>query len=196
MSVDELDRWLAALAGRDVDGGSQEGWALRAQIRAHTPELLAAVAQIDPAREEQLIARARAAGLLSGENQPAARNAGTPRRSGFARAYLMAAAVAAITVGATTLWYMRVPTETFRGAANGIVELETRDPRALKVRLMQELKDVGINATGYERLDRAGLDADLPLPIAPNVRHVLEQHHIPIPSDGALIVEIRASGAE
>src|ERR1700722_4622465 len=101
MSMDELDRWLAALAGRDVDGGSEEGFALRAQIRAHAPELLAAVAQIDPAREEQLLARARAAGLLPSENRRAALDADAPRRTGFARAYLMAAAVAAITVGVT-----------------------------------------------------------------------------------------------
>jgi hypothetical protein len=94
------------------------------------------------------------------------------------------------------LWYTRVSTETFRGSANGVVELETRDPRALKLRLIQELKDAGISATGYERLDRVGLDADLPLPVAPNVRRVLEHHHIPVPSDGALVVEIHTSGAE
>ena len=190
MSTDELDRWLEALAGREVDGGSEEGRALRAQIRAQTPERLAALAQFDPTREAQLIERARAAGLFPAENTRAAPAAAAPRRAGFARASLMAAALAGIAISVATLWYTRVPPETLRGAANGIVELETRDPRALKSRLIQELKDVGVSATGYERLDRVGVDADLPLPVAPNVRRVLEQHHIPIPSDGALVVEI------
>jgi hypothetical protein len=196
MSTDELDRWLEALAGRDVDGGSEEGRALRAHIRAQTPDPVAAVEQIDRAREAQLIARARAAGLLAAENPRLGRGAGTPRRPWLARASLMAATFAGIAIGVTTWWYTRVPTETFRGAANGIVELEARNPRALELRLMQELKDVGVNATGYERLGRIGLDADLPLPVAQNVRRVLEQHHIPVPSDGALVVEIRAPGVE
>jgi hypothetical protein len=186
MSTDELDCWLEALAGREVEGGSEEARALRAQIRAQPPGLPAAIAEIDPAREAQLIARARAAGLLTG--------AAAPRRRRVARAALMAAAIAGIAIGVATLRFTRIPTETFRGAANGVVELETRDPHALKLRLIQELKDVGVSATGYERLDRVGLDADLPVPIAPNVRRVLEQHHIPVPSDGALLVEIHAPG--
>ena len=193
MSMDELDRWLEALAGRDVEGGNEEGRALRTQIRAQPTEMLISVAQVDPMREAQLIARARAAGLLPAE-KPRAPGAGVQatRRWGFARASLMAAALAGIVIGVTTLWYTRVPTETFRGATNGVVELEAREPRVLKLRLVQELKDVGVSAAGYERLDRVGLDADLPLPVAPNVRRVLERHHIPVPSDGALVVEIHA----
>jgi hypothetical protein len=183
MSADDQDRWLDALAGRDVDGGSPEGRALREQIRAQPPPPPAAVAEIDPVREAQLIARARAAGLLP---------PGRTRRFAVARVALMAAALAGVAIGVTTLRYMRVPPETFRGAANGVVELETQDPRALKQRLIQELKDAGVSAKGYERLDRVGLDADLPLPVAPNVRRVLEQHQIPVPSDGALVVEIHA----
>lgn len=196
MSTDDLDRWLDSLAGRDLGDGSAEGRALRAQIRARAPEPSVEVAQIDPTREEQLIARARETGLLAPANSQAPRDVKVFRRSGFARASLAAAALAGIAIGVTTLWYTRVPTETLRGSANGVVELETRDPRALKLRLIQELKDAGISATGYERLDRVGLDADLPLPVAPNVRGVLERHHIPVPSDGALVVEIHTSGAE
>ena len=151
MSMDELDRWFEALAGRGVAGASEEGRALRAQIRAHTPDLppdlLAAVAQVDPAREAQLIARARTAGLLSAEHMRLAQGTDTPRRSNFARASLMAATLAGIAIGVTTLWHARVPTETFRGAANGIVELEARDPRALKLRLIQELQGAGVSAT-------------------------------------------------
>jgi hypothetical protein len=106
----------------------------------------------------------------------------------------MAAALAGVAIGVNALRYMRVPPETFRGAANGVVELETQDPRALKQRLIQELKGAGVSATGYERLDRVGLDADIPLPVTPNVRRVLKQHQIPVPSDGVLVVEIHAPG--
>jgi hypothetical protein len=186
MSADDQDRWLDALAGRDVDGGSQEGRALREQIRAHPIEPLAPAAEIDPAREAQLIARARAAGLLPAESRS--------RRLGVARVALMAAALGGVAIGVNTLRYMSAPFETFRGAANGVVELETKDPRALEQRLIRELKDAGVSATGYERLDRMGLDADLPLPVAAKVRRVLEQHQIPVPSDGALVVEIHAPG--
>ena len=193
MSADDQDRWLDALAGRDVDGGSPEGRALREQIRAQPPPPPAAVAEIDPVREAQLIARARAAGLLPAESViPRPGVVGAPRRFGVARWALMAAVLAGVAIGVNTLRYMKVPPETFRGAANGVVELETQEPHALKERLIQELKDAGVSAKGYERLDRVGLDADLPLPVTPNVRRVLEQHQIPVPSDGELVVEIRA----
>lgn len=59
MSTEDVDRWLEALAGREQGGDSEEGRALRAQILAQQPETLAAVAEIDSAREAQLIARAR-----------------------------------------------------------------------------------------------------------------------------------------
>jgi hypothetical protein len=196
MSADDQDRWLDALAGRDVDGASREGSALREQIRAQLMEPLAVAAEIDPAREAQLIARARAVGLLPAESLISRRAvARSPRRWGVARVALMAAALGGVAIGVNTLRYMRAPPETFRGAANGVVELESQDPRALKQRLIQELKDAGVSATGYDRLDRVGLDADLPLPVAPNVLRVLKQHKIPVPNDGALVVEIRAPGA-
>ena len=193
MSEDDLDVWLEALGGRDRDGGSEEGRALRAQIRAQPAEMGAAVAEIDSAREAQLIARARAADLLPCENsRPPQARAGTRKRRGMPRALLTAAALAGIAIGVASLWYTRAPTGTFRGAANGVVELETPDPRGLKLRLIRELKDAGVSANGYERLDRVGVDADLPIPVAPNVRRVLERHHIPVPDDGALVVEMHA----
>jgi hypothetical protein len=121
MSADEFDRWLDALAGREVDGGGEEGRALRAQTQAQPPEP-ASVAEIDPMREAQLIARARAAGLLPTEKSRRAA-AAAPLRSSVARWALAAAAVAGIAIGVNTLRYMRVPPETFRGATNGVVEL-------------------------------------------------------------------------
>jgi hypothetical protein len=41
-----------------------------------------------------------------------------------------------------------------------------------------------------------GIDADLPRPISAPVRDVLRRHRIPIPEDGALVIEIDAAGAQ
>jgi hypothetical protein len=72
--------------------------------------------------------------------------------------------------------------------------LTARDPQALKHQLTEELQAAGAKVAGYERLDRVGIDADLPQPLPAQLVRVLERHHIPIPSDGVLIVEIEAPG--
>jgi hypothetical protein len=200
MSAEDLDDWLDGLAGRLGDGpleaGSIEGQALRAQIRAQLSEEFGPVAARDASREAQLIARARAAGLLPLEKAHQANPRPGPRsRWGLAQTLLVAASLAVAAVGILTLRNQVRPTETLRGIVNGTVELESQDPRALKQLLMQQLQAAGVTVTGYEQLDRVGLDADLPQPLAPKVRQVLEQHHIPVPGDGALVIEIRRTGA-
>ncbi len=180
MNTDDLDRWLEALGGHDGDPGDAEGRALRAQIRSLPSDPVAPVAQRDAAREARLIARARAAGIL-------------PRR--LPRPALLAAAVAGIALGVATLQYTRAPTETYRGVSAGVVELEARHPQDLKAQLLRELQQAGVHASGYARLDRVGIDADLPQPVTADVRRVLDKHHIPVPDDGALVVEIHAPGS-
>ena len=83
--------------------------------------------------------------------------------------------------------------ETYRGMDGGAVRIESSNPQALKDRLLQELDAVGVRATGYDRLGRLGVDADLPLPVPAAVQDVLKKHHIPPPNDGVLMVEIEAS---
>jgi hypothetical protein len=199
VSTDNLDHWLAALAGREGDGASEgsgvEGRALRAQIRAQPFEAFVPVAQVDAAREAQLIARARAAGLLTAPSPELTGTRASPRsRWGLPQLALLAASLAVAAVAIITLHNRMIPNETLRGIVNGTVELESRDPRALKQVLIQELQYAGVTVTGYEQLDRVGLDADLPGPLTPKVREVLERHHIPIPSDGVLVIEIRRAG--
>jgi hypothetical protein len=200
MAADSLDHWLEALAGHEgagaIEGGSVEGRALRSQIRAQPPEALVPVAELDAAREAQLIARARAAGLLPADTADTARGRSTVRsRWGLPQLALLATSLAVAAVAILTLRNPMHPSETLRGVVNGTVELEARDPRALKQALIQELQAAGVTVTGYEQLDRVGLDAELPMPLAPKVRRVLEQHHIPVPSDGALVIEIRRAVA-
>ena len=162
---------------------------LREHILAQESKVVPAVPTIDAAREHELIERARAAGLLSAATTRTA----APQRRWFAepRTGFRAAAMVLLGVGAAGLWWSRPPpSEALRGIVGGTVHLEARDPPALKRQLAEELTAVGVRVSGYERFGHPGIDADLPLPISSAVVHVLERHHIPVPPDGALVVEI------
>jgi hypothetical protein len=189
MSEDDL--WLEALAGR-IDSSPtgpaslREALALRALIRAQSADAESVALSIDPDRESMLIARARAADLLP---RPAVR---TPRR--FIPPRLAAAAAAALLVAVGVgLWQsFEAPPRILRGAPNGVVRLQSRNPPALKQELLSELAAAGVTVSGYERLGRIGIDADLPQPVPAPIVEILSRHHIPIPTDGVLIVEFES----
>jgi hypothetical protein len=197
LSADDDMAWLEALAGRE--GMSREGdalshsadvreaAALRELIRTQRPDPeIPPVPAVDPVRENELIARARAAGLVRG---PAA----TPvRRPWMLRGALAAAAVIVLAVGITLLRTVPQNTETLRGG--GTAYLRTGDPVALKRELTEELNAAGAHVTGFERLGRPGIDVDLPQPLTPEVRRILQRHHLPIPADGELTVEFEPTG--
>jgi hypothetical protein len=191
MTMDEDTSWLDALAGRTDRASSAlvlEALALREFIRSQEFDVASPVPTVDPARERELLERARREGLLP---RPAA-----PPRRWFAdtRVTFAAAAMvlAAIGVG---LWRSTAPpVENLRGVANGTVHLQARDPPALKRELTAELTAAGVRVSGYERLGHIGIDADLPQPVSSPVAAILERHHIPIPADGVLSVEIDAPG--
>lgn len=204
MTTEDEVAWLNALAGRvdppDPTNSSsvqeersnlvQEALTLRAFIRAYETKIPRAMPKIDAARERELIDRARAAGLLSAAASarvaPYYRRFFASSRTGFA-----AAATVILAIGAVGLWRSTLPPrEALRSIVGGTVHLEARDPLALKRRLAEELTAVGVSVSGYERFGHLGIDADLPLPVSAAVAHVLERHHIPVPRDGALIVEI------
>jgi hypothetical protein len=195
-AADDL-AWLEALAGRGdarSDGDAapasahvSEALALRELIRAQAPEPeIAPVAAVDPKRENELIARARAAGLLRG---PASVS---PTRRWTRRGALAAAAVVVVAVGLALLRTAPQPTGTPRGV--GTVRLQTRDPEALKRQLTTELSAAGAHVIGFERLGRPGIDVDLPQPLTPQIRLILAQHHLAVPADGELTVEFEATG--
>jgi len=188
---DDDTAWLEALAGRPGDLQSRlitrEALALRERIREQEVGAAGeAQPEIDTVRESELIERAIAEGLL------APRDARYRKFRGMR--YSMAAAAVVILAVAGGLLRFQPPTEIFRGAQNGTVRLEARDPAALKRRIIEELSTAGVQVSGYERLGHVGIDADLPQPVPPQVREVLERHHIPIPADGTLIIEIDAPG--
>lgn len=208
MSLDEDTLWLDALAARTNAPSSTaagepgvapapyralvlEALALRSLIQSQEFDIASGVPTTDAAREGELIERARTEGLLPRHAAPASAIRSVPRRRWFADARITFAAaamvLAAVGVG---LWRSALPPiETLRGTVNGTVHLEARDPPALKRQLTEELNAAGVRVSGYERLGRIGIDADLPQPISPPIAAILDRHHIPIPADGVLIVE-------
>jgi hypothetical protein len=189
------DAWLEGLAGRlepaqlEAAPSRQlvfEAAALREFIRRQPAPAVAQVPKSDAERELALIARARREGLLP----PAADRArARPRRR---RVSLAAAAVLVLAVG-VSIWRATLPpTEALRGVDGGTVLLEARDPAALRRQLTEELRAAGITVSGYERLGRLGLDADLPRPLPPKIATILARHHIPVPAEGVLAIEIEA----
>lgn len=188
--MDEDESWFETLAGRGGPGDEApalEARLLRAQIQAQeAPAPAAPIAPVDAAREAALIARARAAGVL-------AQSAPRPRRS--PRWLLAAAALAGVAL-LLGVWRMAAPPEvTVRGVSSGTVRLESAEPRRLQQALLQELNAAGAHAETYQRLGRFGIDADLPQPLTPAVRALLERRHIPAPADGVLVIEIAPPGS-
>lgn len=187
MSEEDDLHWLDALAGRPASGSTgavdREARKLRDLISAQINEDTVAVSKMDFARESALIARAKAEGLLP----PRLRRPWIPAAVGLAAAALLASVL--IGVYRTSL----PPSETFRGVQGGTVRLASKDPSALKQQIIRELRAAGVPAVGYERLGRSGVDAELPKPISVSAREVLERHHIPVPPDGALVIEIDAA---
>lgn len=198
MSERNDQEWVEALAGRrSVDEASsdvREARALREAILHRAQEASEPVAEIDREREDALIARARREGLLgqeAGVRSPAVPTGRTSWRSSWRSGLALAACVTLVIALALSLQTGRAP-ETVRGVEAGIVRIEARDPVALKRTILEELHAVGIDGNGYEVLGRQGIDADLPMPLAPRVRGVLERHRIPAPADGVLRIEIVA----
>jgi len=121
------------------------------------------------------------------------------RRGSFLRGTgtraLFAAALAAAVL--TLAWKLQPgasphATPTPVVVAEGPVTLRSAQPRELRERIVGELQAAGVQAEGYEQLGVNGVDAELPRPVPAEVRAVLERHHIPVPTDGALRVQIRA----
>jgi hypothetical protein len=188
----EDDVWLDVLAGRvtatqpseQLRAVALEAAALREFIRQPDPASSLDAPLVDAQREKELIARARREGLLVSD-------AGGGHAKFVLRRFSLAAAAVLVVAMGIGVWRTSLsPQSVVRGVDHGTVHLETRDPAALKRQLTQELEAAGVKVSGYERLGRAGIDADLPQPLTTQVAKILERHRIPIPSDGALVVEI------
>ncbi len=193
MTDSDDQTWFDLLAGRATSDNDPVARSEAQQLRQR---LLARAAQRpdnepaqhDRAREDQLIERARFAGLL-----PQRMVRRSPRRNALSLLAAAALVCVAITAG-YQLRNARTP-EVVRSGPSEIVRLSATNPLQLKYQIIDELRRVGIAATGYELLGRQGIDADIPQPIADDVRSVLQKYRIPLPADGVLRVEIESEGA-
>jgi hypothetical protein len=195
---EEDDAWFEALSGRALGEwcATREASALRAALLrnappapAATPAAAAGEASRDAAREARLLERARAAGLLEARRGPFRWRV---FRGWPALGAVTALACAAV-IGVIVLRPTREP-EITRSAAGGVFVLRAADPARVQRELLGELRAAGVDANGYERLGREGIDADLPQPVPDRVRAMLERYHIPLPAEGTLQVEIAPTG--
>ena len=74
-----------------------------------------------------------------------------------------------------------------------VTRLRAPDPVALKQQLVDELRAVGVEAIGYDRLGLSGVDAQLPRPLPEPARATLAKYAIAVPADGVVRVEITQS---
>ncbi len=185
---DEDQRWVASLAGRGQARECPEADALRAALLARECLEVDAVPEHDPAREQALLARARAAGLLPPKTA-------SPWRL-FRRPIWAALPVAAAaSVLFAVLLRPIAPTagvDAVRGAPSDVIRLRAADPQAAQERIIQDLAEAGVRARRYSALGRYGIDAELPSPLPESVRGVLARHGIPVPADSVLQVQIEA----
>jgi hypothetical protein len=197
--ADETDIWLEALSGRAADDSepAREARALRAAMLRQPKPDPAPVAARDAAREAALLECARQAGLIPipARVRPQWKRVARSNRLLSWPALGAYTALACSAVVAFILWHPTRRSEVVRGAPEGIVVLHAGEPRELKQQILRELRAAGIPAQGYERLGAQGIDADLPQPLPQSVRAVLARHHIPVPHDGVLRLEITATAA-
>jgi hypothetical protein len=184
---DDDDIWFDSLAGGKVDEPERAARAARA-IRAAILTRIAAeespILDANARRENELIARARAEGVLPPDR--ITRHRRLP-------AFLAAAAIAGLAVTVTLQMRTESPTPVTRGSASGITRIQDEHPKALQQQLIRELKSAGVQARGYESFGRPGIDADLPAPLPPEVREILARHGIPPPRGNVLQLEFDAA---
>lgn len=198
--ADDADNktWFDVLAGRTASDPNQHAArearllreSLLRQRQLQSADQPAQLPARDARREAELLARARREGLID----PAQLQQRSQWLRGGRAALTLAAAaaIACIAIGLSLFLHTGTPQEIYRGTHDGVVTVEAANPTALKVELITELRAAGVAATGYERLGIQGIDAELPRPVSPQVREVLQKHHLPVPADGVLKVEITA----
>jgi hypothetical protein len=189
--TDEDQDWLDALAGRGATGSHRaaiaEAQRLRESIRRNVRLPDVAVPEQDAQREAQLIERARREGLIDPAQLARRARRRLPAIGGVAA---LAASVAGIAIA--LFLHGRPQTEHVRGTREQVTRIEAADPTALKMQILGELRAAGVRATGYDQLGIEGIDADLPEPVPPHVRDVLTRHHLSVPTNGVLRIEIAA----
>jgi hypothetical protein len=192
MADEDVDHWFDALAGRKP-AAAESGLAAQEARKLREALLLCAVPAEQPVpvpdatREAALLKRAEREGLIPARGHDWSKWYAAAFRTPAMIAY---AALACVAVAVTLLMRPPAAIEAVRGAHDGVVRVEVTDPLAFKRQFIDELSQAGVTATGYERLGRQGIDADLPQPVSAQVRAMLQRHHMDVPADGVLKIEV------
>jgi hypothetical protein len=191
VSTHDDDEWLNALAGRSTTTSAtrREAEVLCSALRDTAgawrdtaQDSLTGNEVGDARRAAALIDRAARDGLIERPR----------RRLASWQLPLAASVLVVLAVGLVFQLQPRLPaSNTVRADERGIVRLTAADPARLKRDILTQLRAAGVEATGYEALDVHGIDADLALPLSPELERVLDAHRIPAPADGVLRIEIR-----
>jgi len=160
---DDLERWLAELAGHDATRGERcESQALRRVILDEAAREAPTLALDDDRATEQLLFRLRREGLLKHRRLPA-------------WGYALAATLAAAAVGLVVLRDNPAPTPEvvaygeppiWRGAYSQLA-VRNAAPRASAEKLVVALRAEGVQADIYAMGPVFTVDAELPDPLTP-----------------------------
>ncbi len=202
-SPDDDQQWFELLAGRAApdahQGTAQEAAWLRAALLAYRAQAPAGEPAPPEQRAERLVERARAAGIVPRPTQPPPDRRRVPWWPLPLRAWPWAGALLATLVGAMVAlpWLLPEPHEpeapVLRGDA--VQTRQASDPAADREAVRAALRAVGIEAAPYQRLDRLGLDIELPQPLSADQRQALIGLGLVPPAGPALRIEFVAAGA-
>ena len=199
---DDDQHWLDMLAGRHVAEPdrrtAQEATWLRAALLAYRAQAPVGSPAAPQDRIGRLIARARAAGLTTVATQErTSQECGLLLRRPRLRWPLGAAALAATLALTLVPWALQHRVDNDDGAVLRGEAVQTRhaaDPLAEREALRAALQAAGLKSAPYQRLDRLGLDVDLPQPLTPAGRSALQSWGLTPPSGPTLRIEFIAAG--
>lgn len=205
--------WLQLLSGRHVHEPdrrtAQEAAWLRAALLAYRAQAPAGAPAAPEQRVARLIERARAAGVLppSAPQRPA--RAARWALRGFSPSRLLqrwpslswplAGALATAALVSLVLPWKLIQEPPDDGATvlrgDAVQTRPAADPTAAREALRAALAAAGLEAAPYQRLDRLGLDLELPQPLTPAQRETLTRLGVTPPSGPSLRIEFVAPAA-
>lgn len=197
MEADDDQRWLDVLAGRIPpradDAVMQQAQALRIALRATPQPLPAGELSSADQRITQLLARARAQGVLNPPARPRLLPAFLDGLWSIRGPWVAPAMGLVLVAGLLSLWWPAHQESgneaVLRGAPPAVQHLPSSDPLASQAALADALQRAGAQVQPFERLGRHGLDIELPQPLPATLRQLLQQHGLQTPTGTALVIE-------
>lgn len=204
---DDDQQWFDLLAGRhatepDRRTAQEAAW-LRAALLAYRGQAPAGAPAAPDERVARLLGRARAAGLVPTPTASGSMRSAFACRAcrAFRRAWpwsIGAAALAATLALLVAPGGLRPPADRdeaviMRGDA--VQVRRSSQPAVDREAMRAALRAAGIDAAPYERLDRLGLDVELPQQLTPTQRDALTGLGLPPAVGPALRIEFSSEGS-